>query len=133
MHGQTAVKLSNMGQHRTVLPTTILGKVTKVGYYRDTLPLFIITIRKEDAASLPYKTGERVSLPLVINGKHYSAGLRATANSNTVMICSDLTDSNLSTVRLVDLLFGQGWTNRDAKIMLTVKNEIIYFFEMNQA
>lgn len=101
---------------------TVVGKVAKVGFYRDTLPLLIINIKKENAQCLPFREGERVSIPFVVNGQPYIAGLRATARSSTVMICSDLLDADLNSVRLVDLLFSLGWSQRDSNIELTVKN-----------
>ena len=132
MHGQSAIQITmQMGQHQVVLPTTtISGKVAKVGFYRDTLPLLIITIKKDDAAALPYKIGERVSVPFVIGGTPYIAGLRATTNSSTVMICSDLTDNDLNSVRLVDVLFSKGWTQKEYKFDLTIKQENFYHLEL---
>lgn len=124
MHGQTAVKsIFPMGQHQTVLPTTIVGKLLKVGYYRDTLPLLLIAFRKEEAVSIPYKIGERVSVPLVANGITYIAGVRATANSSTINICSDLLDDNHNTVRLVDILCGMGRTHKDSRIEVRIEQD----------
>ena len=117
---------SSQGRHQ-VPPTsiTIAGKVAKVGFYRDTLPLLIINIKKEDAGTLPYHVGERVSIPFVVNGQPYIAGLRATARSATVMICSDLLDEDLNPVRLVDVLFSLGWTHKESTLELTIRNQMI--------
>ncbi|GAB7027768.1 hypothetical protein [Geotalea toluenoxydans] len=123
MNGQTA-RSETEGRRQMAPPKamTILGKVAKVGFYRDTLPLLIINIKKEDAGPLPYREGERVSIPFVVNGLPYIAGLRATTRSTTVMICSDLLDAQLNSVRLVDVLFGLGWSHREPALELTVRS-----------
>ena len=109
-----------------MLSSTIIGTVTRVGYYRDTLPQLIITTRKEDAGPLPYRIGERVSIPLVVNGEEYMAGLRTTVRSATVMICPDLNDSQGTLVRLTDVLFSQGWTH--TKVELVVADGKVYCY-----
>lgn len=123
MNGQAA-RDERVRRHQPVPPNTmtLLGKVAKVGFYRDTLPLLIINIKKEDAGPLPYREGERVSIPFVINGRPYIAGLRATIRSATVMICSDLLDAELNSVRLVDLLFSLGWTHTETSLELIFRN-----------
>ncbi|WP_243373252.1 hypothetical protein [Geotalea sp. SG265] len=127
MSNSALATTSEKGRHRTVLPATLICKVAKVGYYRDTLPLLIINIKKEDALPhLPFKTGERIAIPFVVNGRTYTAGLRATARSSTAMICSDLMDADLNSARLVDLLFSVGWTDRTPSLELTVSDGRIY-------
>ncbi len=112
-------------QHQ-LLPATITGTVTRIGYYGDTLPQLIIKTRKEDSGLLPYQVGERVIIPLVVNGVHYLAGIRTTVRSTTVMVCPDLNDSTGASVRLVDVLFSQGWTQ--AKVKLVVEDGAIYCY-----
>jgi hypothetical protein len=128
MNTQAMATTASKGLHQPVLPQacTLMGKVAKVGFYRDTLPLLIITIKKELAQCLPYQEGERVSIPFVVNGQPYIAGLRATVRSTTVMFCSDLLDAELQTVRLVDLLFSLGWSHKDSNLELTLRNGTVY-------
>lgn len=128
MNGHTARQsITEVGQHRKVLPTTtVLGKIAKVGYYRDTLPLMIITIKKEDAGCFPYREGDRISVPFVIDGQLYIAGIRTTARSATIMICSDLMDKELNTVRLADLLLSQRRAGNVSVLELKVENGIIH-------
>jgi hypothetical protein len=105
-------------RQQTMLPATITGKVTKIGYYFDALPKLIIAFRKEDAGLLPYRTGERVVIPLAIDGERFKAGIRTTARSATVMLCPDLVDATGDTVRLIDVLFSQGRTQPKVNIVV---------------
>ncbi len=82
----------------------IHGRVTRVGYYRDTLPLLVISILKEEAAQLPWQDGERVPVPLSMNGETYRAGIRSTLRSFNIIISPDLIDRVGNPVRLTDLL-----------------------------
>jgi hypothetical protein len=112
-------------QHQMVLPVVLLGTVTRVGYYRDTLPQLIITVRKEEAMAMPFRDGVRVPVPFVINGKRFTAGIRTTNRSATVMICSDLNDAEHNPVRLADLLYGLGWNEKNSRVELTVEDGVI--------
>lgn len=129
MSSECLVMSLSTGRHQAVLshPFTLHGKVVKVGYYRDTLPLLVINIKKEDAETLPFKVGERVPIPFVVNGQRYMAGLRATARSANVMICSDLIDGGSNAVRLVDVLYSAGWTQRNSNLTLSVEGNSIYW------
>jgi hypothetical protein len=101
------------------------GNVTRIGYYGDTLPKLIITIRKEDAY-IPFSDGNRIPVPFVINGMQYTAGIRSTKRSGTVMICCDLFDADLKSVRLSDLLFDVGWNTGNSKIRMLFENGVIF-------
>jgi hypothetical protein len=115
-------------QHQMVLPAVLPGTVTRVGYYRDTLPLLIITVRKEEATAIPFRDGERVPVPFVINGKRFTAGIRTTNRSATVMICSDLNDAEHNPVRLADLLYDLGWNEKNSRFELTIEHGVINCF-----
>jgi hypothetical protein len=88
-----------------VVIDTLPGIITRVGYYRDTLPLMLITIPKRLAGSLKYRDGERVTMPLVVDGERYLAGIRTTTHSETLQVCPDLVDSEGKKVRLADIIF----------------------------
>lgn len=92
-------------------PTTLSATITRVGYYRDTLPLLIISIRKEAADCLPYAIGKRIPIPFTLSGETFTAGIRTTLRSPTVMICPDLTDAAGEPIRLVDLLLMHGFVH----------------------
>jgi hypothetical protein len=82
----------------------ICGRVTRIGYYRDTLPLLVISILKREAALLPWQDGERVPVPLSMNGEIYLAGIRSTLRSTRITISPDLVDRSGNSIRLTDLL-----------------------------
>jgi hypothetical protein len=115
-------------QHSKVLPAVLLGTVTRVGYYRDTLPQLIITLKKDEALAIPFREGERVPVPFVINGNRFMAGVRTTSRSATVMICSDLNDAELNPARLSDLLFDHGWNENKSRIELKIEGGVINCF-----
>lgn len=83
---------------------TITGKVTRLGYYRDTLPKLVITIPKSAADGLSICEGERENLQLSMNGKTYHAGIRTTSKARVLTICPDLQDIAGGEIRLTDLL-----------------------------
>jgi hypothetical protein len=58
---------------------TIIGRVTRIGYYRDTLPKLVITIRKEAASGIQINDGERRQVTLSINDETYLTGIRTTS------------------------------------------------------
>lgn len=112
-------------QHRKVLPAILLGTVTRIGYYRDTLPKLIITVKKEAVMDIPLREGERLPVPFVINGKQFTAGVRTTKRSPTVMICPDLNDSEQNFFRLTDLLYCHGGIMKNSRIELVIENGVI--------
>lgn len=112
------------GSSRMVLPAVVPGTITRIGYYRDCLPKLVITVKKNQWA-LPFREGERVSMPLVINGERFTAGIRSTPRSAIVMISPDLDDVDSNPVRLADLLFSQGWTGKQTRIELNVQEGTI--------
>jgi len=115
-------------QHRKVSPATLLGTVTRIGYYRDTLPKLIITVKKNDSLAIPFRDGERIPFPFVINGKCFTAGIRTTNRSATVMISPDLNDAEQNPVRLADLLYDCGWDEKISRVELTVEDGAINCF-----
>ena len=115
-------------QHRKVSPATLLGTVTRIGYYRDTLPKLIITVKKNDSLAIPFRDGERIPFPFVINGKCFTAGIRTTNRSATVMISPDLDDAEQNPVRLADLLYDCGWDEKISRVELTVEDGAINCF-----
>ena len=120
----------NISMHswQQMLPAVLAGTVTRVGYYRDTLPQLIIVVRKEEAMAIPFRDGERVSVPFVINGKRFTAGIRTTNRSATVMICSDLNDAEHNPVRLADLLYDLGWNENNTRVELTIEDGVVNCF-----
>lgn len=108
-----------------VPPATLLGTVTRIGYYRDTLPKLVITVKKTDSSVIPFRDGERVAMPFIINGECFTAGIRSTNRSATVMISPDLNDSESNPVRLTDLLYNLGWNDKSSRIELRIENGVI--------
>lgn len=116
----SSLQVQSGRQHQEVLPSAVLGTVTCVGYYRDTMPQLIITVKKQEARAIPFREGERVPVPFIIKGDRFVAGIRTTIRSATVMICPDLSSGEEATVRLVDLLAAQGWNSKKSRLVLTV-------------
>jgi hypothetical protein len=112
-------------QYQKVLPAVLLGTVTRIGYYRDTLPKLVITVKKNDSLAIPFRVGERIPFPFVINGKCFTAGIRTTNRSATVMISPDLDDVEHNPVRLTDLLYAFGWDDKISRVELTIKDGVI--------
>jgi len=115
-------------QYQKVLPAVLLGTVTRIGYYRDTLPKLVITVRKDDSLAIPFREGERLPIPFVINGKCFIAGIRTTNRSATVMISPDLNDAEHNPVRLTDLLYSCGWDEKSSRVELTIEDGVINCF-----
>jgi len=115
------------GSSSLVLPAVVPGTVTRIGYYRDGLPKLIITVKKSDSQTLPFRDGERVPMPFIINGACFTAGIRSTERSATVMISPDLNDADSNPVRLTDLLYTRGWNVKQSRIELRVQDGVINF------
>jgi len=115
-------------QYQKVLPAVLLGTVTRIGYYRDTLPKLVITVRKDDSLAIPFREGERLPILFVINGKCFIAGIRTTNRSATVMISPDLNDAEHNPVRLTDLLYNCGWDEKSTRVELTIEDGVINCF-----
>ena len=118
---------SKAGSSRLVLPALMPGTVTRIGYYRDSLPKLVITVKKSDSSALPFRDGERVPMPFIINGECYTAGIRSTNRSATVMISPDLNDADCNSVRLTDLLYNLGWNGKNSRIELRLEAGAINF------
>jgi len=101
--------------------TLINGRVTKVGYYGDTLPKLVITIPKCANGELSICDGERVNLLLSMNGETYQAGIRTTAKAKVFTICPDLLNSTGGDVRLTDLLL---WHNIQQKDTVAINIDV---------
>jgi len=118
---------SNAGS-RMLLPAVVPGTVTRIGYYHDSLPKLVITVKKSDSTVLPFRDGERVAMPFIINGECFTAGIRSTQRSATVMISPDLNDADCNPVRLADLLFNLGWGGKQTRIELRIQDGTINFY-----
>lgn len=106
-------------------PVILLATVTKIGYYWDSLPKLVLTVKKSDSSVIPFREGKRVAIPFRINGKCYTAGVRTTNRSATVMISPDLNDAESNLVRLTDLLYDLGWSDKSSRIELRLENGVI--------
>ena len=116
---------SKAGSSRLMLPAVMPGTVTRIGYYCDSLPKLVITVKKSDSTALPFRDGERVPMPFIINGECFTAGIRSTNRSATVMISPDLNDADCNPVRLTDLLYDLGWGGKQTRIELRVQDGAI--------
>jgi hypothetical protein len=114
-------------QYDQKLSATFTGTVTRIGFYQDTLPKLIITVKKHGLLALPFRNGERVPVTLAIDGKRFTAGVRTTDRSATVMISPDLNDAEQNPVRLSDLLYSSGWDNKSSRIDLKIEDGVISF------
>ena len=114
--------------HRKESPATLLGTITRIGYYRDALPKLVITLKKNDSLGMPFRDGERIPVSFVINGRCFTAGIRTTNRSATVMISPDLNDSEQQPVRLTDLLYDFGRDKINSRVELTIKDGVINCF-----
>lgn len=92
---------------------TINGRVTRIGFYRDTLPKLVITVPKNATGGLSICDGERVDLQLSMNGEAYHAGIRTTSKAKTLTICPDLRDKAGNEIRLTDLLLRHNIQQKD--------------------
>jgi len=117
----------NEWAQQAVRSSVMQGTVTRIGYYRDSLPKLVITVKKNGSLPIPYQDGERVSIPFVINGKCFTAGIRTTSHAATVMISPDLNDSESKPVRLTDLLYDCGWNGKNSQIELRIEDGAISF------
>jgi len=97
----------------------ISGMVTKVGYYRDTLPKLVVTIPKNDVGGLSIDCGERVALQLSKHGETYHAGIRTTSKAKTFSICPDMLDAVGNKIRLADLLLPHN-IQQKATVLLSI-------------
>jgi len=117
----------NGWEQQTVRSSVMQGIVTRIGYYRDSLPKLVITFKKNGSLPIPYQDGERVSIPFVVKGKCFTAGIRTTNHSATVMISPDLNDAESNPVRLTDLLYDCGWNGKNSQIELRIEDGAISF------
>jgi hypothetical protein len=124
----TAINIQHNGCEQQTLPSSVmLGTVTRVGYYGDTLPKLVITVKKNDSLPIPFQDGERVPFPFIVNGKCFTAGIRTTNRSATVMISPDLNDTDSNPVRLTDLLYDLGWVDKKSRIQLRIEDGVLKF------
>lgn len=117
----------NFWEAQAVVSAVLIGTVTRIGYYRDSLPKLVITVKKNDSMAIPFRNGERVPMPFIINGECFTAGIRSTNRSATVMISPDLNDSESNPVRLTDLLYNLGWNDKSSRVELRIENGVINF------
>jgi len=103
---------------------TITGKVTRLGYYRDTLPKLVITIPKSAAGGLSISESERVDLQVSMNGKTYRAGIRTTPKAKVLTICPDLLDAAGNEIRLTDLLLRHN-IQQKSTVALSIGVEVV--------
>jgi len=115
----------NFWEDKALASAVLIGTVTRIGYYRDSLPKLVITVKKNDSTVIPFRTGERVPMPFIINGECFTAGVRTTNRSATVMISPDLNDSESNPVRLTDLLYNLGWNGKSSRIELRLEKGVI--------
>jgi hypothetical protein len=118
---------SRADSSRSLLSAVMPGTVTRIGYYRDSLPKLVITVKKNDSTAIPFRDGERVPMPFIINGECFTAGIRSTNRSATVMISPDLNDAESNPVRLTDLLYDCGWNGKNSHIELRIEDGAISF------
>jgi hypothetical protein len=104
--------------------SSVTGTVTRIGYYRDTLPKLIIAIRKKECPQLQCHAGERAAITFVVNGDSYLAGLRTTERDEMIRICSVIHDNKGVPVRLSDVLFSHGWSS--GRLSLTCDGDVIH-------
>jgi hypothetical protein len=91
------------------------------------MPKLVITVKKSDSPALPFRDGERVPMRFIINGECFTAGIRSTNRSATVMISPDLNDSDSNPVRLTDLLYNLGWSGKNSRVELRLEAGAINF------
>jgi hypothetical protein len=83
-----------------------------------------IHVKKTDAQGLPFVDDERIPIALVINGRQYAAGLRATTKNKYVWICPDLIDGDGAGVKLAQVLTAAGFTENQ-RVELTLSGTTI--------
>jgi hypothetical protein len=89
---------------------SIAGKVTSIGFYRDSLPKLVIVMPSENISE--WQPGKRIPIKLEHAGACYNAGVRVDAKGTKATISPDLTDCNDQPVRLCDLLLAHNITRR---------------------
>jgi len=119
--------IQNGWEKESVLQDVITGTITRIGYYGDSLPKLVITVKKSESLPIPFQDGERIPIPFIINGECFTAGIRTTNRSATVMISPDLNDSDCNPVRLTDLLYNCGWNGKQSRIELKLEAGVINF------
>ena len=128
MRMNSAMDIPHNGWEQQAVRSSVMhGTVTRVGYYRDSLPKLVITVKKNGSLPIPYQDGERVPITFVIRGKCFTAGIRTTNHSTTVMISPDLNDAESKPVRLTDLLYDCGWNGKNSHIELRIEDGAISF------
>ena len=125
MNAPMSSEQNKAGSSSLLLPVVVPGTITRIGYYHDGLPKLIIAMKKSHWATLPFRDGERVPMPFIINGASFTAGIRSTQRSATVMISPDLNDADSNPVRLTDLLYAHGWDRKQTRIELRVQDGTI--------
>lgn len=77
-------------------------------FYVDGVELMEIHVDKAKSNSMPFELGRRVEVSLVVGGRFFVGGMRATPRNRYVWICSDLRDESGSRARLADVLADAG-------------------------
>lgn len=108
----------HLGGGEPAPPIFLDGTVVRIGFYGDTLPRLIITMKKEQLKSFKFEDGERTSVRLSVLGAEYRAGVRTTTKSASVMISPDLEDCSGNRLRLVEVLYSSGVTGSRASLQI---------------
>jgi hypothetical protein len=80
-----------------------------------------VTLKKKEAVGFPWREGGRVPVDLEVNGKVYSAGVRATRSQPVVYIAADLRGPTGEGVTLAAMLEAAGLEKRQ-QVMIEVEN-----------
>lgn len=105
---------------------TFTGLIRKVGYYKDTLPLMVITFPKGVATHIPFRNRERVAINFVIGNERYTAGIRTTARLSILTLCPDMADMAGNVVRLADVILRHGLQNRGMVGLTFSRGELVF-------
>lgn len=80
-----------------------------------------VTLKKKEAVGFPWREGGRVPVDLEVNGKVYSAGVRATRSQPVVYIAADLRGPTGESVTLAAVLETAGMEKRQ-QVTIEVEN-----------
>jgi len=80
-----------------------------------------VTLKKKEAVGFPWREGGRVPVDLEVNGKVYSAGVRATRSQPVVYIAADLRGPTGESVTLAAVLEAAGMEKRQ-QVTIDVEN-----------
>ena len=107
------------------LNTMVNGSISLAGYYQDCIPTMVISIKKSDAHGVPYKEGEIVPVSLVVGSITYNARLRSGPNTPHIKISAELINKSGESVRLADVLLGQGFRLKE-KVKMNIQGTTLF-------